>query len=97
MSRTNCDKQSQFPSSSIIFSQTVSTEKHRVFVWTPGGAFPNADSGRGLSKLTNGFKGDIRTTTNSRAGGLLARTGSLSGHPSKQQPRSTMLDLVILR
>ncbi|KAG8290335.1 hypothetical protein J6590_084575 [Homalodisca vitripennis] len=28
-----------------------------------------------------------------RAGGLLARTGSLSGHPSKQQPRSTLLDL----
>ncbi|KAG8261766.1 hypothetical protein J6590_066297 [Homalodisca vitripennis] len=28
--------------------------------------------------------------------GLLARTGSLSGHPSKQQPRSTLLDLVIL-
>ncbi|KAG8269846.1 hypothetical protein J6590_098551 [Homalodisca vitripennis] len=25
--RTNCDKQSQYPSSSIIFSQTVSTEK----------------------------------------------------------------------
>ncbi|KAG8315323.1 hypothetical protein J6590_073377 [Homalodisca vitripennis] len=29
-----------------------------------------------------------------RAGGLLARTGSLSGHLSKQQPRSTLLDLV---
>ncbi|KAG8260397.1 hypothetical protein J6590_098032 [Homalodisca vitripennis] len=33
--------------------------------------------------------GDFRTTNNGRAGGLLARTGSLSGHPSKQQPRST--------
>ncbi|KAG8272863.1 hypothetical protein J6590_033521 [Homalodisca vitripennis] len=32
-----------------------------------------------------------------RAGGLLARTGSLSGHPSKQQPRSTLLDSVISR
>ncbi|KAG8329438.1 hypothetical protein J6590_085976 [Homalodisca vitripennis] len=39
---------------------------------------------------------DFRTTTNGRAGGLLARTGPLSGHPSKQQPRSTVLDLVIL-
>ncbi|KAG8261784.1 hypothetical protein J6590_066315 [Homalodisca vitripennis] len=29
--------------------------------------------------------------------GLLARTGSLSGHPSKQEPRSTLLDPVILR
>ncbi|KAG8320372.1 hypothetical protein J6590_070658 [Homalodisca vitripennis] len=38
------------------------------------------------------LKGDFRTTTNDRAGGLLARTGSLSGHPSKQQPRSTLLD-----
>ncbi|KAG8241932.1 hypothetical protein J6590_076051 [Homalodisca vitripennis] len=28
---------------------------------------------------------DFRTTTNGRAGGLLVRTGSLSGHPSKQQ------------
>ncbi|KAG8245990.1 hypothetical protein J6590_097467 [Homalodisca vitripennis] len=32
-----------------------------------------------------------------RAGWLLARTGSLSGHPSKQQPRSTLLDSVTLR
>ncbi|KAG8252714.1 hypothetical protein J6590_051163 [Homalodisca vitripennis] len=43
------------------------------------------------------LKGDFRTTTNCRAGGLLARPGSLSGHPSKQQPRSTLLDPVILR
>ncbi|KAG8259097.1 hypothetical protein J6590_017271 [Homalodisca vitripennis] len=43
------------------------------------------------------FKGDFRTTTNGRAGELLARKGSLSGHPSKQQPRPTLLDLVILR
>ncbi|KAG8276778.1 hypothetical protein J6590_056935 [Homalodisca vitripennis] len=43
------------------------------------------------------LKSDFRTTTNSRAGGLLARTRSLSGHLSKQQPRSTLLDLVILR
>ncbi|KAG8315757.1 hypothetical protein J6590_065527 [Homalodisca vitripennis] len=35
-----------------------------------------------LNLGTNG-KGDFRTTTNDRAGGLLARTGSLSGHPSK--------------
>ncbi|KAG8308910.1 hypothetical protein J6590_098384, partial [Homalodisca vitripennis] len=41
------------------------------------------------------FKGDFPTTTNGRAGGLLARTGSLSGHPSKQQPRSTLLDPVL--
>ncbi|KAG8245933.1 hypothetical protein J6590_096258 [Homalodisca vitripennis] len=37
------------------------------------------------------FRGDFRTTTNGRAGGLLARTGSLSGLSSKQQPRSTSL------
>ncbi|KAG8297673.1 hypothetical protein J6590_030182 [Homalodisca vitripennis] len=40
---------------------------------------------------------NLRTTTNVRAGGLFARIGSLSGHPSKQQPRSTFLDPVILR
>ncbi|KAG8255235.1 hypothetical protein J6590_065955 [Homalodisca vitripennis] len=39
------------------------------------------------------LKMNFRTTTNGRAGGVLARTGSLSGHPSKQQPRSTLLDL----
>ncbi|KAG8282636.1 hypothetical protein J6590_031886 [Homalodisca vitripennis] len=37
------------------------------------------------------LKGDFRTTANDRAGGLLARTGSLSGHSSKQQPRSRFL------
>ncbi|KAG8287309.1 hypothetical protein J6590_041553 [Homalodisca vitripennis] len=37
--------------------------------------------------------GDFRTTTNGRAGGLLARTGSFSANSSKQQPRSTLLDL----
>ncbi|KAG8276257.1 hypothetical protein J6590_069482 [Homalodisca vitripennis] len=37
----------------------------------------------------------FRTTTNGR-GGLLASTGSLSGHPSKQQPRSMLLDSVYL-
>ncbi|KAG8302600.1 hypothetical protein J6590_028510 [Homalodisca vitripennis] len=36
-----------------------------------------------LSLGTNGF----RPTSNGRAGGLLARTGTLSGYPSKQQPR----------
>ncbi|KAG8318248.1 hypothetical protein J6590_006562 [Homalodisca vitripennis] len=36
-----------------------------------------------------GLKGDFRTTTNGQVGGLLARAGSLSGHPSKQQQRST--------
>ncbi|KAG8286262.1 hypothetical protein J6590_063936 [Homalodisca vitripennis] len=45
-----------------------------------------------LNLGTKGLKGDFRTTTNGRADGLLARTGSLSGHPSKQQPRSTLLD-----
>ncbi|KAG8302346.1 hypothetical protein J6590_034659 [Homalodisca vitripennis] len=39
------------------------------------------------------FIGDFRTTTNDRAGGPLARTGTLSGHLSKQQPRSSLLDL----
>ncbi|KAG8337300.1 hypothetical protein J6590_026265 [Homalodisca vitripennis] len=36
-------------------------------------------------------KADFRTTINGRAEGLLARTGSLSGHPSKQQPRFVQL------
>ncbi|KAG8246866.1 hypothetical protein J6590_075243 [Homalodisca vitripennis] len=40
------------------------------------------------------LKGDFRTIKNGRAGRLLARTGSLSGHPSKQQPRSTVPDSV---
>ncbi|KAG8315981.1 hypothetical protein J6590_061405 [Homalodisca vitripennis] len=39
------------------------------------------------------LKGDFRTTTNGRAGGLHARLGSLSSHSFKQQPRSTLLDL----
>ncbi|KAG8262445.1 hypothetical protein J6590_052090 [Homalodisca vitripennis] len=43
------------------------------------------------------FKGDFRTTTNGRSGGLLARTRSFSDHPSKQQPRSTLLDSAILQ
>ncbi|KAG8246690.1 hypothetical protein J6590_078628 [Homalodisca vitripennis] len=33
---------------------------------------------------------------NDQAGELLARTGSLSGHPSKQQPRSTLLDPILV-
>ncbi|KAG8334224.1 hypothetical protein J6590_095426 [Homalodisca vitripennis] len=37
------------------------------------------------------------TTTTGRAGGLLARTGSLNGHSFKQQPRSKLLDLIIYR
>ncbi|KAG8258557.1 hypothetical protein J6590_029190 [Homalodisca vitripennis] len=37
-------------------------------------------------------RSDFRTTTNGRAGRLLARTGSLTGHPSKQQPHSTLLN-----
>ncbi|KAG8267056.1 hypothetical protein J6590_059097 [Homalodisca vitripennis] len=41
--------------------------------------------------------GDYRTITNGQAGGLLTRTGSFSGHPSKQQPSSMLFDLVILR
>ncbi|KAG8267091.1 hypothetical protein J6590_059134 [Homalodisca vitripennis] len=43
------------------------------------------------------IKDDFRiTTTNGRGGGLLARTGSLSSHPSKQQPRSTLRCLIVL-
>ncbi|KAG8325562.1 hypothetical protein J6590_064343 [Homalodisca vitripennis] len=37
------------------------------------------------------LNGVFRITTNGQAGGLLARTGSLSSHPSKQQPRSTIM------
>ncbi|KAG8327083.1 hypothetical protein J6590_026415 [Homalodisca vitripennis] len=37
---------------------------------------------------------DFQTTTNDGTGGLLAGTGSLSGHSSKQQPRLTLLDSV---
>ncbi|KAG8247623.1 hypothetical protein J6590_057193 [Homalodisca vitripennis] len=33
------------------------------------------------------FKGDFRTTTNDQKAGCLQGTGSLRGHPSKQQPR----------
>ncbi|KAG8294922.1 hypothetical protein J6590_092009 [Homalodisca vitripennis] len=40
---------------------------------------------------------DFRTTTKGRAGEQIAITGPLSGHPSKQQTRSTLLDLVILQ
>ncbi|KAG8259972.1 hypothetical protein J6590_107590, partial [Homalodisca vitripennis] len=36
-----------------------------------------------LNLETNGF-GEFRTTTNGRASELLARTGSLNSHPSKQ-------------
>ncbi|KAG8250028.1 hypothetical protein J6590_005423 [Homalodisca vitripennis] len=43
------------------------------------------------------LNGDFRTTTIDQAGGLVARTESLSGHPPKQQPRSTLLDPIILR
>ncbi|KAG8253331.1 hypothetical protein J6590_036853 [Homalodisca vitripennis] len=39
------------------------------------------------------LKDYFRTTTTGRAGGVLARTGSLSGHPSKQQPRPTLYPL----
>ncbi|KAG8288504.1 hypothetical protein J6590_016627 [Homalodisca vitripennis] len=45
-----------------------------------------------IACISTSLKGPGR----SQAGGLLARTGSLSGHPFKQQPRSTLLDLVIL-
>ncbi|KAG8272076.1 hypothetical protein J6590_050027 [Homalodisca vitripennis] len=47
----------------------------------------------GDQRLKCGF----RASTNGRAGELLARTGSLSGHPSKQQPRSTLTNSAILR
>ncbi|KAG8275023.1 hypothetical protein J6590_095082 [Homalodisca vitripennis] len=43
------------------------------------------------------LKGNFQTTANGRAGGLLARTGSLSGHSYKKQPCSTLLDSVISR
>ncbi|KAG8257892.1 hypothetical protein J6590_040802 [Homalodisca vitripennis] len=42
------------------------------------------------------LKGDFRITTNGRTDGLLARIGSVTGHPSKQQPCSTLLDSVVL-
>ncbi|KAG8326052.1 hypothetical protein J6590_051384 [Homalodisca vitripennis] len=51
-----------------------------------------ADNGSQLVDCSYGRLRDFRTTTNGRSGGLLARTGSLSGHPSEQQPRSTLLD-----
>ncbi|KAG8313091.1 hypothetical protein J6590_010185 [Homalodisca vitripennis] len=50
---------------------------------------------RGSVKAANSLK--LTSEPTPIAGGLLARTGSPSGHPSKQQPRSTLLDLVILR
>ncbi|KAG8316292.1 hypothetical protein J6590_054222 [Homalodisca vitripennis] len=40
--------------------------------------------------LNLGINGLKVTSTNDRAGWLLARTGSLTDHPSKQQPRSTI-------
>ncbi|KAG8248807.1 hypothetical protein J6590_032380 [Homalodisca vitripennis] len=40
---------------------------------------------------TKRLKGNFRNTITSRAGRLLARTISLSGHPCKQQPHSTCL------
>ncbi|KAG8258593.1 hypothetical protein J6590_027686 [Homalodisca vitripennis] len=48
-------------------------------------------------KLCLTQSGDQPTTTNGRAGRLPTRTGSLSGHPSKQQALSTLLHSVILR
>ncbi|KAG8253119.1 hypothetical protein J6590_041901 [Homalodisca vitripennis] len=42
------------------------------------------------------YAGNLRTTTNGRVGWLLSRTGSLSGHPSKQQPRLKLLDPISL-
>ncbi|KAG8316481.1 hypothetical protein J6590_049605 [Homalodisca vitripennis] len=52
---------------------------------------PNLSVVARITGSCNSLKGDFRTTTNGRAGGLLARTGSLSGHPAKQQPRSTLM------
>ncbi|KAG8295784.1 hypothetical protein J6590_072786 [Homalodisca vitripennis] len=46
----------------------------------------------GLRTINLGTNGLKVTTTNGRAGGLLERTGSLSDHPSYQQPRSTLHD-----
>ncbi|KAG8336831.1 hypothetical protein J6590_037046 [Homalodisca vitripennis] len=45
-----------------------------------------------LNLGTNGLK----VTSEPPPRRLLTRTGSLSGHPSKQQPRSTLLDPVTL-
>ncbi|KAG8268135.1 hypothetical protein J6590_035104 [Homalodisca vitripennis] len=47
-----------------------------------------------LNLGTNGLK--VTSEPPPTAGGLLVRTGSLSGHPSEQQPRSTLLDPLIL-
>ncbi|KAG8255554.1 hypothetical protein J6590_089798 [Homalodisca vitripennis] len=54
------------------------------------------NSGTNTKKLKTKFGGqgstdDFRNTTIAWAGGLLAKTGSLSDHPSKQQPRSRLL------
>ncbi|KAG8334691.1 hypothetical protein J6590_084630, partial [Homalodisca vitripennis] len=57
-----------------------------LFCYTESSASP----GYSLAKIS---LGDFRTTTNGRAGRLLARTGSFSGHLSKQQPRLALLDL----
>ncbi|KAG8286816.1 hypothetical protein J6590_051806 [Homalodisca vitripennis] len=46
---------------------------------------------------TQPLKGDFRTNTNGWAGVMFARTGSLSGHPSKQQPRHFVCQVLILQ
>ncbi|KAG8312086.1 hypothetical protein J6590_030001 [Homalodisca vitripennis] len=50
--------------------------------------------GEGRPQWAPCFTGEFLTP---HSGGPLAKTGSLSGHPSKQQPRSTLLGSVILR
>ncbi|KAG8298998.1 hypothetical protein J6590_002967 [Homalodisca vitripennis] len=54
-------------------------------------------SGREVRTKKPSLTLNLRTTTNGRAGGLLARGRSLSGHPFKQQQRSTLLDPTTLR
>ncbi|KAG8314059.1 hypothetical protein J6590_101233 [Homalodisca vitripennis] len=83
------DDQGHFRS---VLSRARSFKAKLAFGATPAKK-PFCNTSPGVQRLN----GDIQTITNGRASGLLARTGSLSGHPSKQQPRSTLLDSVISR
>ncbi|KAG8272605.1 hypothetical protein J6590_037899 [Homalodisca vitripennis] len=82
----------------MVYCQVLSFLPDHANAWARGqcevsAKKPSLNTSLGDQRL----KGDFRTTTNARPGGLFARTGSLSGHPSKQQPRSMLLDPVILR
>ncbi|KAG8252918.1 hypothetical protein J6590_046340 [Homalodisca vitripennis] len=61
MPRTNCDKQTQFPSSSIIFSQTVSTKKTPSFLNIALEPFPTWTAEEGRSYVPSFGKTDKRT------------------------------------